>query len=150
MQHRWKFVLIDEFQDTDPVQWQVFERAFSETATMVLIGDPKQAIYAFRGGDIVTYLLAAETATTTQTLGVNWRSDRPLLDALHAVMQGAQLGEERIVVHPVEAHLPHSRLAGCRSTVPAAGRPTRRARQGPAVQAARRPVARPRPHRHRA
>ena len=56
MQHRWKFVLIDEFQDTDPVQWQVFQRAFSETTTMVLIGDPKQAIYAFRGGDIVTYL----------------------------------------------------------------------------------------------
>jgi exodeoxyribonuclease V beta subunit len=112
MQHRWKFVLIDEFQDTDPVQWQVFQRAFSETTTMVLIGDPKQAIYAFRGGDIVTYLRAAETATTTQTLGVNWRSDRPLLDSLHAVLQGAQLGEERIVVHPVEAHLAESRLVG--------------------------------------
>ncbi len=112
MQHRWKFVLIDEFQDTDPVQWQVFQRAFSETTTMVLIGDPKQAIYAFRGGDIVTYLQAAETATTTQTLGVNWRSDRPLLDSLHAVLQGAQLGEERIVVHPVEAHLQQSRLVG--------------------------------------
>ncbi len=112
MQHRWKFVLIDEFQDTDPVQWQVFRRAFSETTTMVLIGDPKQAIYAFRGGDIVTYLQAAETATTTQTLGVNWRSDRPLLDSLHAVLQGAQLGEERIVVHPVEAHLQQSRLEG--------------------------------------
>ena len=79
---------------------------------MVLIGDPKQAIYAFRGGDIVTYLQAADTATTTQTLGVNWRSDRPLLDAVHAVLQGAQLGDERIVVHPVEAHLAHSRLEG--------------------------------------
>ena len=88
MQHRWKFVLIDEFQDTDPVQWQVFRRAFSETTTMVLIGDPKQAIYAFRGGDVVTYLQAADTATTTQTLGVNWRSDRPLLDAVHAVLAG--------------------------------------------------------------
>ena len=112
MQHRWKFVLIDEFQDTDPVQWQVFRRAFSETTTMVLIGDPKQAIYAFRGGDVVTYLQAADTATTTQTLGVNWRSDRPLLDAVHAVLRGAQLGDERIVVHPVEAHLAHSRLEG--------------------------------------
>ena len=112
MQHRWKFVLIDEFQDTDPVQWQVFRRAFSDTTRMVLIGDPKQAIYAFRGGDIVTYLQASETATTTQTLGVNWRSDRPLLDRIHAVLQGAQLGEERIVVHPVAAHLDESRLAG--------------------------------------
>lgn len=112
MRHRWKFVLIDEFQDTDPVQWQVFQRAFSETTTMVLIGDPKQAIYAFRGGDIVTYLQAAETATTTQTLGINWRSDRPLLRSIQAVLQGAQLGEERIVVHPVEAHLDESRLQG--------------------------------------
>ena len=112
MQHRWKFVLIDEFQDTDPVQWQVFERAFGASTTMVLIGDPKQAIYAFRGGDIVTYLQASETATTTQTLGVNWRSDRPLLRSVHAVLQGAQLGEERIVVHPVEAHLEKSRLQG--------------------------------------
>ena len=49
MRHRWKVVLIDEFQDTDPVQWQVFDRAFTGAATMVLIGDPKQAIYAFRG-----------------------------------------------------------------------------------------------------
>ena len=112
MQHRWKFVLIDEFQDTDPVQWQVFERAFGASTTMVLIGDPKQAIYAFRGGDIVTYLQASDTATTTQTLGVNWRSDRPLLRSVHAVLQGAQLGEERIVVHPVEAHLEESRLHG--------------------------------------
>ncbi len=112
MQHRWKFVLIDEFQDTDPVQWQVFRRAFGESTRMVLIGDPKQAIYAFRGGDIVTYLQASETATTTQTLGVNWRSDRPLLRSIHAVLQGAQLGEERIVVHPVEAHEDESRLRG--------------------------------------
>ncbi len=112
MQHRWRFVLIDEFQDTDPVQWQVFERAFGASTTMVLIGDPKQAIYAFRGGDIVTYLQASESATTTQTLGVNWRSDRPLLRSIHAVLHGAQLGEERIVVHPVEAHLDESRLQG--------------------------------------
>ena len=80
-------MLIDEFQDTDPVQWQVFQRAFSETTTMVLIGDPKQAIYAFRGGDIVTYLQAAQTATTVQTLGVNWRSDGPLLESVHAVLR---------------------------------------------------------------
>jgi exodeoxyribonuclease V beta subunit len=94
------------------VQWQVFRRAFSETTTMVLIGDPKQAIYAFRGGDIVTYLQAAETATTVQTLGVNWRSDGPLLDSVHAVLRGARLGDERIEVHPVDAHRTSSRLQG--------------------------------------
>ena len=85
MRQRWKVVLIDEFQDTDPVQWQVFERAFTGAATMVLIGDPKQAIYAFRGGDIVTYLEAAAQATTRQTLGVNWRADQPLLDSLQVL-----------------------------------------------------------------
>ncbi|WP_295658238.1 UvrD-helicase domain-containing protein [uncultured Nocardioides sp.] len=112
MRHRWKVALIDEFQDTDPVQWQVFERAFGGVATMVLIGDPKQAIYAFRGGDVVTYLAAAETAATRQTLGVNWRSDEPLLDAVQAMLQGAALGDERIVVHEVEAHHRESRLVG--------------------------------------
>ncbi|CAA9379209.1 MAG: Exodeoxyribonuclease V beta chain [uncultured Nocardioides sp.] len=112
MQRRWKFVLIDEFQDTDPVQWQVFRRAFADSVTMVLIGDPKQAIYAFRGGDIVTYLEAAEVAGTTQTLGVNWRADRPLLDSIQAVLEGATLGDPRIVVHPVVAHEQQSRLVG--------------------------------------
>ena len=81
MRQRWQIVLVDEFQDTDPVQWQVLDRAFTGHATMVLIGDPKQAIYAFRGGDVTTYLKAAETAATQQTLAVNWRSDEALLVA---------------------------------------------------------------------
>ena len=68
MRQRWRVVLVDEFQDTDPVQWQVLDRAFTGHATMVLIGDPKQAIYAFRGGDVVTYLAAARTATRRATL----------------------------------------------------------------------------------
>ena len=112
MRRRWKFVLIDEFQDTDPVQWEVFQRAFADAATMVLIGDPKQAIYAFRGGDIVTYLEAAGLASTTQTLGINWRADRPLLESVQAVLEGATLGDPRIVVHPVVAHEQSSRLEG--------------------------------------
>ncbi|MBB6627753.1 UvrD-helicase domain-containing protein [Nocardioides sp. KIGAM211] len=110
MRQRWRIVLVDEFQDTDPVQWQVLDRAFSGHATMVLIGDPKQAIYAFRGGDVTTYLQAAETATTRQTLPVNWRSDGDLLDAFQTVLAGAELGDPRIVVHDVEAHHPGTRL----------------------------------------
>ena len=55
---RYRVVLVDEFQDTDPVQWEILERAFHGHRTLVLIGDPKQAIYAFRGADVVTYLLA--------------------------------------------------------------------------------------------
>jgi exodeoxyribonuclease V beta subunit len=112
MRRRWQIVLVDEFQDTDPVQWQVLDRAFSGHATMVLIGDPKQAIYAFRGGDVTTYLTAAATAATQQTLSVNWRSDAALLSAMQELLLGAALGDERIVVRDVEAHHIESRLVG--------------------------------------
>ena len=118
MRDRWRIVLVDEFQDTDPVQWEVFDRAFNGHSTMVLIGDPKQAIYAFRGGDVTTYLTAAATATTRQTLDVNRRSDRPLLDAFQTLLGGAELGDSRIVVHPVIAHHEESRLAGAPSPAP--------------------------------
>jgi exodeoxyribonuclease V beta subunit len=112
MRQRWSVVLIDEFQDTDPVQWQVFDCAFSGVATMVLIGDPKQAIYAFRGGDVFTYLAAKETARTHQTLGVNRRTDAPLLAGMQAVLQGAELGDPGIVVRQVSASHREPRLAG--------------------------------------
>ncbi len=112
MRQRWRVVLVDEFQDTDPVQWQVLDRAFSNHATMVLIGDPKQAIYAFRGGDVTTYLQAAATATTRMTLDRNWRTDSTLLDSLQAVLRGATLGDEKIVVREVRARHQGSRLEG--------------------------------------
>ncbi|WP_101950101.1 exodeoxyribonuclease V subunit beta [Mycobacterium sp. 3519A] len=112
MHLRWPIVMVDEFQDTDPVQWQVIDRAFSGRSTVILIGDPKQAIYAFRGGDIVTYLTAAETAGDKKTLGTNWRSDGDLVDRLQKVLLGAELGDPRIVVHEVDAHHRGSRLAG--------------------------------------
>jgi exodeoxyribonuclease V beta subunit len=103
MRQRWKYVLVDEFQDTDGVQWEVLDRAFSGHATMVLIGDPKQAIYGFRGGDIPTYLAAAEAAAQRRTLATNWRSDAPLVDALQALLGGAALGDDEIRVHPVKS-----------------------------------------------
>jgi exodeoxyribonuclease V beta subunit len=59
---RYAKVLVDEFQDTDPVQWSILETAFSGARTLVLIGDPKQAIYAFRGADVHAYLQATEVA----------------------------------------------------------------------------------------
>ena len=62
---RYRVVLVDEFQDTDPVQWEIMRTAFGDgEATLVLIGDPKQAIYAFRGADVYAYLEAARTAGT--------------------------------------------------------------------------------------
>ncbi len=112
MRRRWPIVMVDEFQDTDPVQWKVIDRAFTGYSTLILIGDPKQAIYAFRGGDIVTYLKAAETAGVRMTLGKNWRSDAALVDKLQTVLGGAQLGDPRIIVHDVEAQHHGSRLSG--------------------------------------
>ena len=109
---RYRVVMVDEFQDTDPVQWEILERAFHGRTTLVLIGDPKQAIYAFRGGDVTTYLAAAAEATTEATLGTNWRSDAPFLDALDLLFGGAALGHERIVVRPVDAAHPEARLTG--------------------------------------
>jgi len=84
----------------------------------VLIGDPKQAIYAFRGGDVTTYLQAAATAGTRRTLGVNWRSDAPLVECLQTVLGRAELGDERIVVHDVSSCHDGARLAGAPSTAP--------------------------------
>jgi len=130
MRQRWRIVLVDEFQDTDPVQWKVLDRAFSGHATMVLIGDPKQAIYAFRGGDVTTYLEAAATATSRRTLGVNWRSDAALVDSLQTMLAGAELGDPRIVVHDVSAHHDGSRLSGTPSVAPLRLRVVRRDQLG--------------------
>ncbi len=112
MHKRWPIVMVDEFQDTDPVQWQVISRAFTKRSTLILIGDPKQAIYAFRGGDIITYLNAAQTAGVQKTLATNWRSDGDLVQRLQVIMRGATLGHPRIIVHPVDAHHAGSRLSG--------------------------------------
>jgi exodeoxyribonuclease V beta subunit len=112
MRQRWRVVLVDEFQDTDPVQWQVLDRAFTGHATMVLIGDPKQAIYAFRGGDVTTYLTAARTATHHATLSANHRSDAGLVARLGTLLEGAELGDPGIVVRPITAAQKASRLVG--------------------------------------
>ena len=84
-------MLVDEFQDTDPVQWQIMRNAFGDGATtLVLIGDPKQAIYAFRGADVYAYIEAARTAGTEATLTVNWRSDQGLHRRLRRAVRRGQ------------------------------------------------------------
>ena len=113
LRERYAVVLVDEFQDTDPVQWDILRTAFAGHTTMVLIGDPKQAIYGFRGADVQCYLDARETpGTTVSTLPTNYRSDPALVAAFDAVLGGASLGERDIVVEPVEAAQPGPRLSG--------------------------------------
>jgi exodeoxyribonuclease V beta subunit len=103
LRERYRVVLVDEFQDTDPVQWDILRLAFA-TSTLVLIGDPKQAIYSFRGADVYSYLEAASLPSVdSSTLGVNWRSDQRLLDALDALFDGVTLGDGKIAYHDVRA-----------------------------------------------
>ena len=110
LRQRYRVVLVDEFQDTDPVQWEILDRAFSGARTMVLIGDPKQAVYGFRGADVFSYLDAVGAAETVSTLDTNRRSDAALVAAFEALLGGAALGEEQIVVRPVGAHHQTRRL----------------------------------------
>jgi exodeoxyribonuclease V beta subunit len=110
LREAFRVVLVDEFQDTDPVQWEILRTAFAGQTTLVLIGDPKQAIYAFRGGDLYSYLAAAAKADHRAGLPVNWRSDSGVLDGLDALFAGAALGDERIVVHRVEPGRPQPLL----------------------------------------
>ncbi|MEO6794566.1 MAG: exodeoxyribonuclease V subunit beta [Mycobacterium sp.] len=118
MRRRWRIVMVDEFQDTDPVQWQVIDRAFAGHTTLVLIGDPKQAIYGFRGGDIYTYLAAVRAADDQRTLATNYRSDKVLVDSLQTVLGGAQLGHPEITVPPIDAHRAGHRLTGAPHNAP--------------------------------
>ncbi|HVL07289.1 MAG TPA: UvrD-helicase domain-containing protein [Acidimicrobiales bacterium] len=104
LRERYKVTLVDEFQDTDPIQWEIMRRAFTDPgSTLVLIGDPKQAIYSFRGADVYAYLEAARMAAIQATLEVNWRSDQGLLDAFDSLFAGARLGHEGIVYRDVRA-----------------------------------------------
>ncbi|WP_295406384.1 exodeoxyribonuclease V subunit beta [uncultured Thiocystis sp.] len=88
--------LIDEFQDTDPVQYRIFDRIYQvaetpEDVALIMIGDPKQAIYGFRGADIHTYLDARRaTEGRHYTLGVNYRSTESMVDACNRLFEQAE------------------------------------------------------------
>lgn len=84
---RYDAVLVDEFQDTDASQWTVLEAAFLGHKRLILIGDPKQAIYAFRGADVHVYTVASKQVAPAhrRTMDVNYRSDQSVLEALHTL-----------------------------------------------------------------
>jgi exodeoxyribonuclease V beta subunit len=117
LRRRFRVGLIDEFQDTDPTQWGLFKRLFLGVPghALVVVGDPKQAIYGFRGADVETYLEAKSTAADTSALGlgvdaldVNYRADGVLLEALNGLLDGAHLDEAQrigyVPVDPAPAH----------------------------------------------
>lgn len=113
LQALYSVVLVDEFQDTDPVQWDILHDAFHGASTLVLVGDPKQAIYAFRGAEVTSYLRAVRLdGTVKRELDVNRRSDAPLVRALQHLYGDVAFGDPLIVAGSVEAHRATSRLAG--------------------------------------
>lgn len=86
LRRRYRAALIDEFQDTDPIQWRIFETLFAtDESFLLLVGDPKQAIYSFRGADVFAYLRARNRAAREFTLGENWRSEANLVAATNQV-----------------------------------------------------------------
>jgi len=121
LRDRYDVVLVDEFQDTDPVQWDIMHEAFGRGGgTLVLIGDPKQAIYAFRGADVHAYLSAHRVVRSEWTLDVNWRSDQALLEGYDALFGNAQLGYADITYRHTRAADAHqeARLAGAPEPAP--------------------------------
>ncbi|MFO7993659.1 MAG: exodeoxyribonuclease V subunit beta [Marinobacter sp.] len=113
--------MIDEFQDTDPVQYRIFDRVYrvarnDQDTSLLMIGDPKQAIYGFRGADIYTYLDARRAVSSrTYTLGTNFRSAIAMVDGVNRVFaqadqilpEGAFLfragGDNPLPFNPVDA-----------------------------------------------
>jgi exodeoxyribonuclease V beta subunit len=88
---RFRAALIDEFQDTDPHQWRIFSALFgTPDRYLFLVGDPKQAIYGFRGANLNVYFAAAEKADRASTLLTNYRSDQAYLEAIAALFSHAQ------------------------------------------------------------
>lgn len=90
--HPW--AMIDEFQDTDELQWQIFGRVWAEgeTTSLTIVGDPKQAIYSFRGADVHTYLAAKRAlearGALTMALDDNWRSSPEIVEAVNGLIDG--------------------------------------------------------------
>ena len=109
---RFRLAIIDEAQDTDRLQWSFFNRLFPghDGRPLVSVGDPKQAIYGFRGADVRAYVDFASKAEHHRTLTVNRRSDQPVLDRLNAAFSGAAFGQG-ICYHEVSA--PANRQASC-------------------------------------
>ena len=109
LRRQYAVALVDEFQDTDARQWKIFDRVFGAAGgspALFLVGDPKQAIYGFRGGDVHTYLRASDAATRAPPLDRNFRSRPALLAAIATLYERAgprAFVDERIAFHAVAA-----------------------------------------------
>lgn len=91
---QYPFAMIDEFQDTDSQQYAIFSKIYRDNPEkntgFIMIGDPKQAIYRFRGADIFTYLKASDEAQSRFELTKNYRSEKNLVDGVNALFDFPQ------------------------------------------------------------
>nr|WP_273827842.1 exodeoxyribonuclease V subunit beta [Providencia rettgeri] len=89
---RFPVAMIDEFQDTDAQQYRIFQRIYQrvDNTALLFIGDPKQAIYAFRGADIFTYIEAKKEVSAHYTLETNYRSSQSMVEAINRVFSHCQ------------------------------------------------------------
>ncbi|WP_108623942.1 UvrD-helicase domain-containing protein [Candidatus Similichlamydia epinepheli] len=90
-QQKFSYVIIDEFQDTDPIQWKIFEKLFFNPSPnrFVLVGDPKQSIYSFRRSDVYTYFKASKALSESYTLETNFRSKSSLVETLNLLFSAS-------------------------------------------------------------
>ncbi|MFA7229848.1 MAG: UvrD-helicase domain-containing protein, partial [Victivallaceae bacterium] len=105
IRRRFPVAMIDEFQDTDPLQFEIFQDIFNHPDSLLLmVGDPKQSIYAFRGADIYSYLAVSNAMPETATLNKNYRSSEKLLHAFNTLFDVSNpFIEETIRFFPAEA-----------------------------------------------
>lgn len=89
---RYPVAMVDEFQDTDPIQYAIFRQIYYRRlgTGLILIGDPKQAIYGFRGADIFTYMQAKSEIDALYTMDTNWRSSGRVVQAVNALFEQRQ------------------------------------------------------------
>lgn len=87
LQKKYNAVFVDEFQDTDKLQYEIFERIFGEDSILFYIGDPKQSIYAFRKADIQTYFKASQAVKNQYGMNTNYRSAPKLIEAMNCFFQ---------------------------------------------------------------
>ncbi len=120
IRHQFPVALIDEFQDTDQVQYRLFQRLYLDQpgTALLMIGDPKQAIYGFRGADIQTYLKARrDTEGRHYTLDTNYRSTQAMVDAANAVFQLGERHPEGPFLHGDEIPFLPVRANGRKETL---------------------------------
>lgn len=119
LRDRYRYALVDEFQDTDPVQWAIFRRIFFESDAghaLYVIGDPKQSIYAFRSADVHTYLDACAEIERTGGARVPlvdcYRSTPPMIESLNRVLERGLFTGPNRYDHPVRAGRAELRAVG--------------------------------------